>query len=147
MDTLQCAIVLAKLERFEWEVGQRDKIGQRYNQLLDQAGIARVQQRDERTSVFAQYTVMLPNREALQKYLTEVGIPTAVHYPLPLNQQPAYKHLCCPNCTPVSTDMARQVMSLPMSATLSENIISHIIQSLISAHDTILLSAARSVAV
>ena len=94
MDTLQCAIVLAKMERFEWEVQQRHEIGERYNQRLDQAGIARIQQRPERTSVYAQYTVMVPNRKALQKRLAEAGIPTAVHYPVPLNEQPAYKHLC-----------------------------------------------------
>lgn len=118
MDTLQCAIVLAKLERFEWDVHQRHDIGQRYNQLLDQADIARIQQRPQRTSVFAQYTVMVPNREALQKRLAEAGIPTAVHYPVPLNEQPAYKHLCCPDCTPVAQQLAKRVMSLPMGADL-----------------------------
>lgn len=119
MDTLQCAIVLAKLERFEWEVQQRMEIGQRYNQLLDQAGLARVQQRPDRTSVYAQYTVMVTHREALQKRLAEAGIPTAVHYPVPLNEQPAYNYLCCPNCTPVAQQLAKLVMSLPMGADLS----------------------------
>jgi UDP-2-acetamido-2-deoxy-ribo-hexuluronate aminotransferase len=118
MDTLQCAIVLAKFERFEWEVQQRMAIGQRYNQLLDQAGMARIQQRPERTSVYAQYTVMVPNREALQKRLAEAGIPTAVHYPVPLNEQPAYKHLCCTDCASVAQQLAKRVMSLPMSAEL-----------------------------
>ncbi len=118
MDTLQCAIVLAKMDRFEWEVQQRHEIGERYNQLLDQAGIARIQQRPERTSVYAQYTVMVPNREALQKRLAEAGIPTAVHYPVPLNEQPAYKHLCCADCTPLAQQLANLVMSLPMSPDL-----------------------------
>jgi len=120
MDTLQCAIVLAKLERFEWEVQQRHDIGVRYNQLLDQAGIAPIQQRPERTSVYAQYTVLVPNREVLQKRLAEAGIPTAVHYPVPLNEQPAYKHLCCPDCTPMAQQLAKQVMSLPMGADLDD---------------------------
>jgi UDP-2-acetamido-2-deoxy-ribo-hexuluronate aminotransferase len=120
MDTLQCAIVLAKIERFEWEVQQRLEIGHRYNQLLDKEGVARIQQRPERTSVYAQYTVMVPQREALQKRLMEAGIPTAVHYPVPLNEQPAYKHLCCPNCTPVSQQLSKSVMSLPMGADLDE---------------------------
>lgn len=132
MDTLQCAIVLAKLERFEWEVQQRKEIGQRYNQLLDQAGIARIQQRSERTSVYAQYTVMVPNREALQKRLAEAGIPTAVHYPVPLNEQPAYKHLCCPDCTPVAQQLAKRVMSLPMSAELTLEPQQHIVAALVA---------------
>jgi UDP-2-acetamido-2-deoxy-ribo-hexuluronate aminotransferase len=121
MDTLQCAIVLAKLERFDWEVQQRLAIGNRYNQLLDQAGITRVQQRPDRKSVFAQYTVLVNEREALQKILSEARIPTAIHYPLPLNEQPAYKHLCCPDCSPVASQMSRQVMSLPMSCELTKD--------------------------
>ena len=132
MDTLQCAIVLAKLERFEWEVLQRKEIGQHYNQQLDQAGIARIQERPERTSVYAQYTVMVPNREALQKRLTEAGIPTAVHYPVPLNEQPAYKHLCCPDCTPVAQQLAKRVISLPMSAELTLEQQQHIVAALVA---------------
>jgi UDP-2-acetamido-2-deoxy-ribo-hexuluronate aminotransferase len=62
---------------------------------------------------------MVPNREALQKRLAEAGIPTVVHYPVPLNEQPAYKHLCCPDCTPIAQQIAKQVMSLPMSPDLS----------------------------
>jgi len=132
MDTLQCAIVLAKLERFVWEVQKRHEIGERYNQLLDGAGIARIQQRSERTCVYAQYTVMVPNREELQQRLKQQGIPTAVHYPVPLNEQPAYKHLCCPNCTPISQEIAKQVMSLPMSADLSRQDQDRIIGALIT---------------
>ena len=120
MDTIQCAVVLAKLERFDWEVLRRLEIGRRYNKLLDQAGMARIHQQLERTSVYAQYTIRAPNRESLQARLAESGIPAAVHYPVPLNEQPAYKHLCCPDCTPVAQQLARQVMSLPMSADLTE---------------------------
>jgi UDP-2-acetamido-2-deoxy-ribo-hexuluronate aminotransferase len=118
MDTIQCAIVLAKLERFDWEVEQRKQIGSRYNQLLDDAGMPRVHQREDRTSVYAQYTVFTEDRELLQKKLSDQGIPTAVHYPVPLNEQPAYKHLCCPDCTPISSKTAKQVISLPMSPDL-----------------------------
>lgn len=120
MDTLQCAIVLAKLERFDWEVEQRIAIGQQYNKLLVTAGIKCVQQRADRTSVFAQYTVLTDRREELQKRLAEAGIPTAVHYPVPLNEQPAYKHLCCSDCTPVAQQIAKQVMSLPMGPDLQK---------------------------
>lgn len=130
MDTLQCAIVLAKLERFKWEVQKRHDIGERYNQLLDQAGIVRIQQRPHRTSVFAQYTIMVPNRETLQKRLAEAGIPTVVHYPVPLNEQPAYKHLCCPNCTPVAQQLAKRVLSLPMSPDLDDEHIKRIANEL-----------------
>ena len=127
MDTLQCAIVLAKLERFEWELQQRHEIGQRYTEAIESLQTKRsnlleviqpIAIRAERSCVYAQYTVLVNNREALQKRLSEAGIPTAVHYPVPLNEQPAYKHLCCSECTPVARQLAKQVMSLPMGADL-----------------------------
>ncbi len=119
MDTLQCAVVLAKLGRFEWEIERRLEIGARYNKFLDEAGIKRVQQRADRTSVYAQYTVMPQDRSATELRMKAAGIPTAVHYPVPLNEQPAYRHLCCPGCTPISSKVATEVISLPLSADLS----------------------------
>jgi UDP-2-acetamido-2-deoxy-ribo-hexuluronate aminotransferase len=119
MDTLQCAIVLAKLERFDWEVSRRLQIGQRYNELLDNAGINRIHQRHDRNSVFAQYTILVPDRAIVQAHLQSVNIPTAVHYPVPLNDQPAYRHLCCAECTPISSIQSQKVLSLPMSADLT----------------------------
>ena len=130
MDTLQCAVVLAKLERFSWEIEQRLEIGARYNALLDEHGIARVTQRADRDSVFAQYTAMIDDRAGVQARLTSVGIPTAVHYPVPLNTQPAYRHLCCPDCTPVAANLARRVLSLPMHPDLAPEIQQHIVTSL-----------------
>ena len=119
MDTIQCAVVLAKLKRFDWEVERRLALGARYNDLLDQAGIGRVIQRPEQTSVFAQYTIFCDNREKIQAALQIEGIPTAIHYPVPLNEQPAYK---CnkETSTPVASKLARRVLSLPMSADLLE---------------------------
>lgn len=119
MDTLQCAVVLAKLERFDWEVEQRREIGRRYSQLLDMAGIVRVQQRADRTSVFAQYTLISEHRGTIQDQAYRKGIPTMIHYPISLNEQPAYKNFCCVECTPVSSSMAKKVLSLPMSPDLS----------------------------
>jgi UDP-2-acetamido-2-deoxy-ribo-hexuluronate aminotransferase len=120
MDTLQCAIVLAKMDQLEWEIEKRLEIGARYNTLCDSAGIERVHQRSDRTSVFAQYTIFSAQREQLQKHLQDNGIPTAVHYPVPLNEQPAYQHHCCPDCTPLASEAAKRVMSLPMGPYLSE---------------------------
>lgn len=118
MDTLQCAIVLAKLDRFDWEVDQRKMIGARYNELLS-AKVSVITQRTNRTSVFAQYTVFVDDRQRVQDLLKEAGIPTAVHYPVPLNQQPAYKSICRGGVTPVSNEIAKTVMSLPISADIS----------------------------
>lgn len=119
MDTLQCAIVLAKLERFESEVVRRLAIGGRYSELVDSLGIARVQVRPDRITVYAQYTVVVDNRDKIVAALKSAGVPTAVHYPVPLNHQPAYKGLCGGAATPESVAMSKRVMSLPMGPDLS----------------------------
>ena len=120
MDTLQCAVVLAKLERFDWELQRRAELGARYQRLLSEAGVRMVAVRPDRNSVWAQMTVFVERRAEVQAALQAQGIPTAVHYPIPLNRQPAYAHLCCPDCTPHVVRAAEQVLSLPMSADLTE---------------------------
>ena len=132
MDTLQCAVVLAKLERFDWEVKRRLEIGDAYRHKLAVAGIPvdMVTVRPDRNSVWAQLTVKVDNRAQLQRSLQEQGVPTAVHYPVPLNKQPAYQHLCCPDCTPNSQWAAERVMSLPLSPDLDEKTLNLIISAL-----------------
>lgn len=130
MDTLQCGVLLAKLEKFDWEIEQRIMLGGIYNKALDEHGIHRVQQRSDRTSIYAQYTVFVENRDAVQEKLKSKGIPTAVHYPVPLNEQPAYEALCCPDCTPAAKEVSKKVMSLPMSPYLTEPQISEIVSEL-----------------
>ncbi len=121
MDTIQCAVLLGKLERFEWELAQRAKIGARYSELLARIpGVTPPCVRPDRTSVYAQYTIQVEGRDALQKQLAEQKIPTAIHYPIPLSLQPAYRHLSSPGATPVAEAVARRVLSLPMHADLDE---------------------------
>lgn len=120
MDTLQCAVVLAKLEKFDWEVEQRLTVGKKYNTMLDDVGVRRVQQRGDRNSVFGQYSIFVNCRDNVQAILKEKNIPTAVHYPMPLNQQPAYKQLAKLNDTPIAEEISKTVMSLPMGAYLTE---------------------------
>jgi UDP-2-acetamido-2-deoxy-ribo-hexuluronate aminotransferase len=121
MDTLQCAIVLAKLPRFAWELERRRQLGARYAQLLQGIpGLRLLAVRPDRDCVWGQYTVFADNRAAVQAALKEAGIPTAVHYPRPLHHQPAYAQHCCPECCPVSLEVSQQVLSLPMSADLTE---------------------------
>jgi UDP-2-acetamido-2-deoxy-ribo-hexuluronate aminotransferase len=130
MDSLQCAIVLAKLERFDWEIAQRLAIGERYNEALDGIGFPRVIQRPDRTSVYGQFTVICEERKDTQQRLSDAGVPTAVHYPIPLNEQPAYAQYCCPDCTPVAKVMSGKVMSLPMSADLTARMLDQVILAL-----------------
>ncbi len=137
MDTLQCAIVLAKWPRFGWETERRSAIGAHYtNDILTRipgarpvgpgevgtklGGVRTLSLAPDRSSVYAQYTVLVPDREAVQARLAEKGIPTAVHYPVPLNEQPAYRHLAHTDETPAASWLARHVMSLPMGPDLSD---------------------------
>jgi UDP-2-acetamido-2-deoxy-ribo-hexuluronate aminotransferase len=121
MDTLQCAVVLAKLPRLEWELQRRRELGARYAALLQGIpGLRLLAVRSDRDCVWGQYTVFVENRPVVQDSLKAAGIPTAVHYPKPLHHQPAYAAYCCPECCPVSVRVSQQVMSLPMSADLAE---------------------------
>jgi UDP-2-acetamido-2-deoxy-ribo-hexuluronate aminotransferase len=121
MDTIQCAVILGKLERFQWEVDRRKQLGEDYGKMLTQAGtkVGLVVVRPERDSVWAQYTVFLESREAVQKTLQGQGVPTAVHYPIPLNKQPAYRDDASVAETPNSVWAGDRVMSLPMSPDLT----------------------------
>ncbi len=117
MDTLQCAILIAKMDRFDWEVKQRIKIGFQYNELLC-GKVKTVAQRPDRASVFAQFTVFVKDRESIQTRLKDKDIPTAIHYPVPMHLQQAYKDLCCPECCPEAIERAKYVLSLPMGPDL-----------------------------
>ena len=132
MDTLQCAVVLSKLERFDWEIEQRLKVGARYNELL-LGKVPTVAQRNDRTSVFAQYTVFVENRDRVQEVLKAAGVPTAVHYPVPLHNQPAYSAICrAHEGLPHAESRSEKVMSVPMGADLSFEMQDYIINVLIS---------------
>lgn len=118
MDTLQCAVVLAKLERFDWEIQRRLALGERYQQALAGLPLQRLAVRPDRDCVWAQFTVMVEHRAAVQQALQAQGIPTAIHYPKPLHRQPAYAR---PELSlPHAEAAAERVLSLPMSPDLSE---------------------------
>ena len=119
MDAIQCAVVLAKLERFDWEVRQRIEIGAHYTALLGSA-VKTMALRPDRSCVYAQYTVRVAERAKMEAKLKAQGIPTAVHYPLSLHQQPAYSAGWEGRSFPVSEQLAREVLSLPMHADLDE---------------------------
>ena len=116
MDTLQCAVVLAKIERFDAEIHQRLEAGERYRRLLDAVpGVQQLAVRGDRTCVWGQFTVQVENRDAVLERLKDAGIPTAVHYPVPLHRQPAYQGLCRISGTLANSErVAARVFSLPM---------------------------------
>ena len=91
----------------------RSQVATRYTQMLNEAGINTTPILEQHNvSAWAQYTIRIDDREAVQAKLKEAGIPTAVHYPIPLNKQPAVADEAAN--LPVGDDMAKKVMSLPM---------------------------------
>jgi UDP-2-acetamido-2-deoxy-ribo-hexuluronate aminotransferase len=121
MDTLQCAVLLAKLPRLAWELERRHALGERYLRALGGLNLQCLAVRPERTCVWGQFTVMVDERARVQAALKEAGIPTAVHYPCPLHQQPAFSTFAPSGGCPVAERSAARVLSLPMSADLSES--------------------------
>ena len=117
LDTLQAAILLPKLAILEEEIGLRGRVAAVYAQELDKAGIAAPFIESHNISAYAQYTVRVKNRDAVQTALKAAGIPTAVHYPIPLNKQPA---VASDTVLPVGDRIAEEVMSLPMHPYMTE---------------------------
>jgi UDP-2-acetamido-2-deoxy-ribo-hexuluronate aminotransferase len=119
LDTLQAAILLAKLDILDDEIAARQAVAARYARHLADAGIATAPQvAQHNVSAWAQYTIRIANRDAVAASLKEQGIPTAVHYPLPLNRQPASADPAAH--VPESELAANEVLSLPMHPYLED---------------------------
>lgn len=113
LDTLQAAILLPKLEILDEEMQARQRVAETYNQLFTEAGITTIPFIEAHNqSAWAQYTIQVNNRDEVQAKLKEQGIPTTVHYPIPLNKQPAVADSNA--ALPVGDAVAERVMSLPM---------------------------------
>jgi UDP-2-acetamido-2-deoxy-ribo-hexuluronate aminotransferase len=125
MDTLQAAILLGKWPNFESEVESRQKIASSYTMKFHDNGIKTTPWiAHGNTSVYAQYTLLVDNRTEVQRQLKEANIPTAVHYPTLLCQQPAVKcktHACTNECgTPIAKRISEMVLSIPMHPWLGQ---------------------------
>jgi len=119
MDTIQAAILLEKMRLFPNEIELRKTVAQRYNDLL--TGLVKTPVIDSNnTSVYAQYTIEVANRELFQKRMQESGIPTAVHYPVAMHQQEALSYLGYKTGDfPHAERASKHVVSLPMHPYLS----------------------------
>jgi UDP-2-acetamido-2-deoxy-ribo-hexuluronate aminotransferase len=134
LDTLQAAILLPKLAIFDAELAQRQQAAAHYNAII--ASEARHSMppvvlphiTDHNTSAWAQYTIQVANRDAVQAKLKATGIPTTVHYPIPLNKQPAVADATAQ--LPVGDAAAQRVLSLPMGPYLNESNIETIAQAI-----------------
>ena len=138
LDTLQCAVLLAKLERYPWEMEQREKVARKYNEAF-----ASVKAKDFSfphipkgfQSVWAQYTLTVADQAGIQKKLQDVGVPTSIHYPRIMPEQPWYKE----NANKCVGDLAKarwaaaHVISLPMYPDMVDKNQDYIIEQVIKA--------------
>ena len=130
LDTLQAAILLPKLAVLDEEMAQRQQVAARYTTLLNEAGIHTTPYIEpHNTSAWAQYTIRVQGRDAVQEKLKQAGIPTAVHYPIPLNKQPAVADGAVR--LPVGDEVAGMVMSLPMSPWFSSGDMDSVVHHLV----------------
>jgi UDP-2-acetamido-2-deoxy-ribo-hexuluronate aminotransferase len=126
LDTIQAAILLAKLPRYTQELADRQQVAQCYTDTLSDKLKTPVI-KPNRSSAWAQYTLRVNNRDAFQAKLKDNGIPTAVHYPMPLHLQECFQYLNCKQGDfPISEKASNEVMSLPMNPFLAEEEVQYI---------------------
>ena len=126
LDTIQAAILLAKLDALPDELEARRRVAGEYDALLRQT-VTTPMQPNRANSAWAQYSILLDNRDAVATALREDGIPTAVYYPLPMHLQPAYQmYGGGEGSLPVSEDLCRRILSLPIHPDLDSATVAQI---------------------
>jgi len=128
LDTIQAAVLLPKLAVLDEEIKLRQKAADFYTVNLRSASIGMPEVESFNLSAWAQYTIKIENRKKIAEQLSVAGVPTAIHYPMPLNQQPALANISC--VLPVGDALAQSVLSLPLSAYIStsdqKSVIDHV---------------------
>ena len=122
LDTLQAAVLLAKLDVFTWELARREAVARRYDAAL--RGVRRPVRVRDATSAWAVYAVLAEDeaaRDALRRRLTQAGVATAVYYPTPLHRQPAYAASHDETALPVADDLSRRILALPIHPDLTDD--------------------------
>ena len=135
LDTLQAAVLLAKLTVFEAELEARRRIAKSYDARLGNAVVipARVA---SSSSAWAIYAILLPDaavRERLQAALKHVGVPTAIYYPRPLHHQPAYQAHHDGSALPVAESIAQRILALPIHPDLSDENVAFVCEAVLAA--------------
>ncbi len=138
LDTLQAAVLLAKLTVFDDELATRDRIAAAYDRRLGH--LVEIPARvPHSTSAWAIYAVLLPDaaiRARLQDLLRAAGVPTAIYYPRPLHHQPAYAGAHDGTALPVSEDLATRIMALPIHPDLTEADLTRVCDAVAAALET-----------
>lgn len=131
LDTIQCTILIEKLKRYGWEIERRQRIAGMYNTAFE--GLApkliAPKVKSDRQSVWAQYTLLVQDRDAFAKALKEKGVPTSVHYPSPLHHQPVYRELRDRYNLPECEKAAKLCICLPLYADMPDADVERVIKA------------------
>ena len=129
LDSLQAAVLLGKLPAFEGEVAARNRLADRYDAGL--GDVVRTPLRpDGSVSTWAQYSILVDDRDGVRARLAEAGVPTAVYYPAPMHLQPAYRDYGAgEGSLPVSEALCGRILSLPMHAYMRDEAADRVIEA------------------
>ncbi|AYJ80398.1 aminotransferase DegT [Aliarcobacter cryaerophilus ATCC 43158] len=131
LDTIQAAVLNVKLKYYPKDLKLRQDVASKYTQALNAKNIETPFVQKDRTSAWAQYSIRVQNRTELQTKLQNVGIPTAIHYPMPLHLQECFKYLNLKEGDfPISEKVSKEIMSLPMNPYVTDEEIEFIVGSL-----------------
>jgi len=128
MDTIQAAVLNVKLKYYKKDLKLRQQVAEKYQESLNNNNkIILPKLSDSATSAWAQYSIRVENRETVQSQLKEAGIPTAVHYPMPMHLQECFGYLGYKKGDfPTAEAVSNEIMSLPMNAYLTDEEIEYI---------------------
>ena len=131
LDTIQAAVLNVKLKYYPKDLKLRQDVAEKYTKVLNEKNIETPFVKNDRTSAWAQYSIRVQNRTELQTKLQNLGIPTAVHYPMPLHVQECFKYLNLKEGDfPISEKVSKEIMSLPMNPYVTDEEIEFIVGSL-----------------
>ena len=131
LDTIQAAVLNVKLKYYEKDLKLRQDVASKYTQALNAKNIETPFVKYDRTSAWAQYSIRVQNRDEVQTKLQNLGIPTAVHYPMPLHVQECFKYLNLKEGDfPISEKVSKEIMSLPMNPYVTDEEIEYIVGKL-----------------
>ena len=131
LDTIQAAVLNVKIKYYEKDLKLRQDVAEKYTKALNEKNIETPLVKSDRTSAWAQYSIRVQNRTELQTKLQNLGIPTAVHYPMPLHVQECFKYLNLKEGDfPISEKVSKEIMSLPMNPYVTDEEIEFIVGSL-----------------
>ncbi len=127
LDTIQAAVLNVKLKHYKKDLAKRQKVAKIYSQKLQSHDIVLPIIQKNSTSAWAQYSILIKQRDKVQDQLKSKGIPTAIHYPMPLHMQACFNYLGYQlGDFPVSEKLSKEILSLPMNAFLQDKEIEYI---------------------